>query len=63
MRFWAYLIILTLVGCVLWDARPAKAQVPAYRGYPVLYGCLYVSAQGFMVIREVGIQPTPEQCR
>jgi hypothetical protein len=71
MRYWRDWIVpvvmgtimMLLLGLVQYFNPRVQAQVPAYRGYPVLYGCLYVSAQGFMVIREVGVQPTPEQCR
>lgn len=45
---------------------PTNAQVPAYQGYPIYGGCLYVTVQGHMVIRELNAgegRPTPEMCQ
>ena len=68
---WMWMVVILgglAGGC--WSHRTiprVDAQVPAYHGYPVSGGCLYISAQGAIVFRElpVGVwsRPTQEECR
>lgn len=68
-----FLILLVLAGFFAGSipaysesvSAQASAQVPAYQAYPVPGGCLYITAQGYAVMREAntGAVPSKEFCR
>ena len=64
-KLWVWALIgwsLMLVGAMGLVATTLSAQPRPFQAYPIYGGCLYITAQGYAVVREWA-PDVPRDCR